>query len=85
MISLNKVSNSGPLGPLVLLLCFIEIPVFNANSVDPDQRSGSSLFANVPFLWPLGLNVFKLFWVKKNKQSLFLCLNFLFVLVCFTF
>ena len=26
---------------LLLLLCFIEIPVFNANSVDPDQRTYS--------------------------------------------
>ena len=35
---------------LVLLLpCFLEIPVLNANSVDPDQmsHSGSALFAYV--------------------------------------
>ena len=31
---------SGVLG-FFLLLCFIEIPVFNANSVDPDQRTYS--------------------------------------------
>ena len=41
---------------LVLLLpCFLEIPVLNANSVDPDQMShseasGSAMFAYVPFI-----------------------------------
>ena len=33
--------------------CFIEIPVFNANRVDPDQTSfpsGSTLFCHLPFL-----------------------------------
>ena len=41
----------------MFLLCFfsfflflIEIPVVYANSVDPDQRSGSALFAYVPNL-----------------------------------
>ena len=34
----------------LLLPCFIEIHVFNANSVDPDQMPGSILFANVPFM-----------------------------------
>ena len=43
---------------ILLLLCFKEIPIFNANSVDPDQtpRSAASdqglrtLFANVLFM-----------------------------------
>ena len=36
---------------LLLLLWFLEIPVFNANSVDPEQcrLSGSALFAIYPF------------------------------------
>ena len=45
---------------LLLVACLLEIPVFNANSVVPDQtprsvasRSGSSLFASVPFMGPL--------------------------------
>ena len=40
----------------LLLPCFIEIPVFNANSADPDQTPrfaasdlGLTLFVNVPF------------------------------------
>ena len=39
-----------------IVLCFIEIPVVNANNVDPDKMpifcgvwSGSALFANYPF------------------------------------
>ena len=47
----------------LLLPCFIEIPPFNANSVDPDQMQhyaasdlGLSLFANVPFYGPPGKN-----------------------------
>ena len=37
---------------LLLLLCFIDITVFNANSVDPDKMlhsAASKLFINVPF------------------------------------
>ena len=38
---------------LFLLLYFIEIPVFNANSVDPDQTPrNATLFANVSFMGP---------------------------------
>ena len=46
----------------LLLPCFIEIHVFNDNSIDPDQISRSAvsdlcLFANVSFFyWTLGLN-----------------------------
>ena len=32
-----SISNSRVSGLFLLLLCFIEVPVFNANSVDPDQ------------------------------------------------
>ena len=37
---------------LSLLPCFRKMPVINANNVDPDQmpHSGSTLFANVPFM-----------------------------------
>ena len=35
----------------LLLPCFIENPVFNENSADPDQTwSGFTLFSNVPFI-----------------------------------
>ena len=37
-----SISNSRESGKLFLLLCFIEIPVFNANSVDPDQMLSSA-------------------------------------------
>ena len=33
----RSISNRRVSGLFLLLLCFIEIPVFNANSVDPDQ------------------------------------------------
>ena len=33
----QSISNSRGSGYYLLLLCFIEIPVFNANSEDPDQ------------------------------------------------
>ena len=33
----QSISNSRVSGKFLLLLCFIEIPVFNANNVDPDQ------------------------------------------------
>ena len=38
---------------VLLLPCFLEIPVLNANSVDPDQmsHSGSALFAYVCLCW----------------------------------
>ena len=45
-----------------LLLCFIEIPIFNANSVDPDQTprsAASDLCLHVcqcPFHGTLGIN-----------------------------
>ena len=40
--SLNKsISNIRVSGLLLSLLCFIEIPVFNANNVDPDQMPHS--------------------------------------------
>ena len=35
---------------LVFIERFIEIPVFNAKSVDPDQTPRYSLFSNVPFM-----------------------------------
>ena len=34
----------------VLLPCFIEMSVFNANRVDPDLKPRSSLFANALFM-----------------------------------
>ena len=42
----------GTSGQFLLSPCFIEITVFNANSVDPDQtpRSGSTLINNVTFM-----------------------------------
>ena len=40
----------GVSGSFLLLPCFIEIPVFNANSVDPDQTPHAALFANVSFI-----------------------------------
>ena len=40
---------SGYLLLLLLLLCFIEIPVVNSNSVDPDQTpQTATLFASSP-------------------------------------
>ena len=33
----QSISNIGGVWLVLLLPCFIEIPVFNANSVDPDQ------------------------------------------------
>ena len=33
----QSISNSRLFGQFLLLLCFLEIPVYNANSVDPDQ------------------------------------------------
>ena len=34
-----SISNSRVSGQFLLLLCFIEIPVINMNSLDPDQKS----------------------------------------------
>ena len=51
------------------LLCFIEIPVFSANNVDPDQMPRSTLFANYP---SAVLGYFRLKWVNASKSfSLF--------------
>ena len=39
-VTFTQVSEPWPVGLLfLLLLCFIEIPVFNGNSVDPGQMS----------------------------------------------
>ena len=38
-----SISNSRVSGKFLLLLCFIEIPVVNANSVDPDQMQHSAI------------------------------------------
>ena len=38
----QSISNCRFSGYFLLLLCFIGIPVFNANSVDPDQRLHSA-------------------------------------------
>ena len=38
-----SISHSKGSDKFLLLLCFKEIPVFNANSVDLDQHSGSAL------------------------------------------
>ena len=48
-------SNSRVSGQILLLLCFIEIPVFNANSVDPGHTphsavSDQGLHFQLPFL-----------------------------------
>ena len=40
----------------LLLPCFIEIPVFHANSIDPDQTPPSTQFAKCPFYGTLALN-----------------------------
>ena len=37
-------------GSDVSLFVLVEIPVLNANSVDPGQTLASTLFANVPFM-----------------------------------
>ena len=55
--SLDKsISNKKVSDWFLLLPCFTEIPILNANSVDPDQMPHSAasdlglLFANVPFM-----------------------------------
>ena len=39
----------------------LEILIFYANSVDPDSVASelSTIFANVPFYWTLGIDVLK--------------------------
>ena len=58
-------------GCSLLLLCFIEIPIFNVNSVDPDQTlhsAASDLGLHclpMSLLWDASLKS-----VKKNTSSL---------------
>ena len=61
---------------LVLVLRFLEIPVFNANNVDSDQiphyvvSDLSTLFANVAVLGTLGINGLKMsrhWWGKYER------------------
>ena len=40
----------------LLLPCFLEIPAFNANSVDLDQTPHSDTVCQCPFYGTLGLN-----------------------------
>ena len=58
----RSISNIRGVWLVLLLACFIEIHVFNANSVDPDQTphiAASDLglhFCQCPICGPLGLN-----------------------------
>ena len=56
-------------------LVFIEIPVLNANSVEPDQTPQSAASdlgldcCKFPFYGTLGLNELVAFDVKKNEKN----------------
>ena len=58
----QSICNSRVSGHFLLLLCFIEIPETNANSVDPGQMPHSDL--DLHCLPPFG--VLQLKWVKDN-------------------
>ena len=47
------ISKSRMSGQCLLLLCFIEIPVLNANSVDPDQTAHSAASDLSPHCLPM--------------------------------
>ena len=65
LLFLNLWTGSCPIEGYVLLLCFIEIPVFHANSVTSDQTPRSAAsdlglhFCQYPFYGTLGINVAK--------------------------
>ena len=65
----RSISNSRVSGYFLLLLCFIEIPVFNASIVDPDQtpRSAASDLGLhcLPFTL---LGVSRLKWVQSHLK-----------------
>ena len=65
--SLNRsISNKGS-GWFLSLLCFTEIPVFNANSVDPDQMPHSAASDLDLHCMPITLlRVSRLKWVKNH-------------------
>ena len=58
----RSVSNSRVSDYFILLLCFIEIPTFNANSVDPDQMLHSPASDLALHCLPLTI-----FWVSRLK------------------
>ena len=60
-------------GEFLLFICFIEIPVFNANSVDPDQmrqNAASDLGLHCLLVTLLGLSRLK-FRVPKFRVNRF--------------
>ena len=65
-----SISNSRVSGKFLLLLCFIEIPVFNANSVDCDQSPHSVVSDLGLQCLPITLlGVSRLKWVKHRDRS----------------
>ena len=63
-------------GKFLLLKSYKEIPVFNANSVDPDQTPRSAACdlglhcLQCPFYWALGINGFNnSIWLHFNASN----------------
>ena len=65
----RSISNTNVFGQFLLLFCFTEIPVVNANSADPDEFAASDLCLHcllMPLLWELARHK----WVHSG---IFMC------------